>query len=311
MTVEVVTKSGPAATVKPTTPAAPVAPAAPTPEALALKSEREKFEHQKRVDEVKLKRLSQKVNSEREAEKKTWGEKLSQVERFEKLKANAKLNPEPYFREILGDAYYEKLTEMRISGGAPAADIVAAKVAELEEKFEGKLKGLDEERKKQEQAQRDEAKKREAGETDQRLRAVMSQFWEANETEYPAIAAEGYTKQQISEALAKEVRRQFNASAEVDAETGEVLKEGVAPNLKALADKWEEGLVSRSKKVASLPKYAVPAGAKSEVQQPRRTLSNDLTGSTPGRQTPATTEAERMQRAIAARDKYLAGKSKS
>lgn len=315
MTVEIVTKSGPgSATVKPVAPVAPAAAPVVTPEAAALKADREKFESNRRVAELKLNREAQKFKTERETEKKTWGEKLSQVERFEKLKANAKLNPEPYFRELLGDAYYEKMTEMRISGGAPAADVVAAKVAEIEEKVENRFRAADEERKKQEAAQQEESARRSASEMQQQVVNAVSEFWSANAGEFPAIAGEGHSAAKIASMIASEVRRQFDASSEVDQETGEILKEGVAPSLKAVAEQWETGLVSRAKRVASLPRYSSHAAkeAPSSVgQQQRRTLTNDLTASTPGRQTPAATEAERRERALAARLKFIADKSQS
>ena len=300
---EVVSKSGPGAAVKPT----PVAALAPQVDPSAeLKAKQDAFEHSMRLKEVKLNREAQKFKSERETEKKTWGEKLSQVERFEKLKANAKLNPEPLLKEVLGDKYYELITEHRLNGGAPPAQIVAAEIEKIREEMNGKLSERDEALRKEREERAAEAKK--AGESAQAQQVVgyISDFWTKNVGDYPAIEAEGHPPEKIAAMIAAEVRREFDATSEVD-EEGNVVKPGKA-DPKGVADRWEASLLFRAKRISALPKYAA-AVPKSEAQPQRRTLSNDLTGSTAAEKPTAMTPEQLRLKALEARQKYIDGKA--
>lgn len=308
---EVVTKSGPGATPKPATPAAPTPPlTAVPPELAALKAEREAFEHSRRLQEVKLNREAQKFKSEREAEKKTWGEKLSRIDKLEKLQANAKLNPDPFLKEILGDNYYEMLTEHRLSGGAPAASIVAAEIAKMREESDGKINSVREEFAKKEAEREAAATKAREEQTANQVVEYIAGFWAANGKDFPAIAAEAeenkWSAEQIASTIARAVKAEYDSTTKTDA-AGNIIPGKADP--KGVAERWEASLVSRAKRVSALPKYAAPVVPRSEVQPLRRTLSNDLTGSTQAAKATPMTEAEARAKALAARQAYIEGKA--
>ncbi len=314
---EVVTTSGPgaaaaAAPAKTVTPAAaaPAAPAGPTPE--QVKADLAKLEMSRRDIEKKERQHvveRRKFSAEREAEKKTWGEKLSRLDSLEKAHAQAKMNPEAFLKSVYGDAWYDTVVSAKLNNGVPTADVLASEIAKVEEKLEQKLAAKEAEREKQASEHRAQA----AQHARRQLHAEAGQFWEQSGKDFPVVETLGDARQ-VADILAKRIEATYHRTTQRD-EQGNVVRDGQIISLKQAAEALENELISIAEKAVGHEKYrekfkgpltpapgsggnGTPKLQRTENQQ-RRTLSNDLTGSTPGRTPPATDE-ERRERALAA-----------
>ncbi len=305
-----------------TAPAAPVAPKAVTPTATApalpgqsetavdVKAELAKVEAGRRDIEKKERQHvieRRKFSAEREQEKKTWGEKLSEYEQFKKVKSQARLNPEAFFKEAIGDDWYDVAVGTKINAGAPTAGSVADEIRKVEEKLEAKFAAKEAERAKVEAKQREQN----VASAKRQLANEALDFWKANAKEYPAFRG---SDEQIAQMLSARIEQEYYNTERRDPDTNELLMSGRVLTMKEMADKVESEIIAHAEIVAGAEKYreklrlkltpAAPTGSiggpklqRTENHQ-RRTLSNDLTGSTPGRQ-PAVTQEEKRQRAIA------------
>lgn len=270
----------------------------------ALKTAQENFERQKRVEEIKLKRLADKNKSDREAERKTWGEKLSAAEKFEKLKERAKLNPDAVARELWGDKYYDMMSEQKLNGNAPTAATIAETIDGLEEKLEKKYIAREEERKQKEQAERKEAAEREIKQAEQSAFHIAAAFWKDNGKEYPALQG---TPEYIAANIAQAIRVHYEDTIQWNENKTAILRDGELWDPKEVAERWEASVLSHHAEIAKTAKYAeklkspvsVP-GSQDVAQKVSRTLTNDLTGTTPGPKTKAASDEERRERANAA-----------
>lgn len=296
------TPPAPANGAQPGTPQTPAAPVE-APEVSAAKAElarveaaRREVEKKEREHVLKTRKLSE--------EKKTWGEKLSKLAEYEKREKFAKTNPAGYLQSIYGDKWHDVVTEARINGVAPA-DLVAEAIenvrSEVEQKFAEKEKAAAAEREAQHQAA--------IQQTRRTLAANAHAFVTANAKDYPIF--EGEPPEKIAALLAQRIETEYNSQWSKNQATGATT---IPLSIKQAADLVEQEMLAIAEKAAAHEKYrpkltermkppvpAAPVGAKSQQvpTQQRRTLSNDVTGSTPGRAAPVS-EEDRRQRAIAA-----------
>jgi hypothetical protein len=297
-----ITTTPPAApAAKPTTPAAPAQPdlaaqlAAAAKERDEYKAKYEGMDKKLRVNSIEMRKFTD--------EKRGLGSKLSEHSAFDAaFKAsgisaadlkNFKVNPVPVLKAALGDGWYDKIVEMKLNGGAPTAEAVAAEIAraksEAKEEAIAEVRGgFEKERTEREQKAREQAEQARA-----ELTSDATAFLEKAGADYPVF--EGYQRDQVARAIASYQEQQYNR-------TGKVL------STKEAADALEQAEVSRAERLAGIDKYRgklteklkpanVPpvVGSRSagNTQQERRTLSNDLTATTPQAKRAHRTDEER------------------
>lgn len=320
----------------PTTPAAPAAPttikngttpAAPqqpiTPPAPAESPELKTWqERATKAEQLAAQKTREEIVNRRkwEGEKKTFAEKLKMADDHAKLMREKDINPTAAAKRLWGDKWHEHLNTVAANGGAPTAESVQLEIERAEER------ATQREQQRQEQAQqqmREAAQKR----VEQQMRA-----FNANAVEYAKGDGNEYLVQQLGSpervagALVARIRGVHDETVQRDPETGEVLKAGRILTFKEAADALEADLVAIAERTADNPKYqeklrakltpgktpgTVPPVVKSSPvssqgsqssqssSQPRRTLGNDLTGSTPPAPKQQRSEDERLKASLA------------
>lgn len=297
---EHVSKSGPGAS-----PLAAPAPAAPPPAAPAKSPEVAKLEADLAAANGRLSAADKKLRAEAierlkfKDEKKGIGAKLSAHDKYEAAFKEAgltpddlrssKLNPVPLFKKLYGEGWYDKLTELRISG-VPPADMIASEMERMRETMRAEFEERD--NKRNESAQQAEQQRIEAARNE--LATDAGAFLEQSWAEYPIF--DGYAPEQVARAIASHQETTWNTTRKL-------------LTTKEAADALEEAEISRAKRVAGIPKYAgkltaeqkpaivPPVGGtpqlRSTAVSERRTLSNDLTATTPGAKRANRTDEER------------------
>lgn len=290
--------------------AAPIAPAQ-TPDELTTLRARVAEQDAKlaaadkklRVNGIEVQKVGQ--------EKKALGAKLQAHDRMEKaLKAagvspevleRAKVNPEPVFRAILGDNYYDKMVELRLNGGAPTGEVLASELARTKDEIRAELKAEADEAKRAEaqaQQQRDE-------EAREQLATEAHAYVSKSRGEYPGF--EKYAPENIAKAVARYIENEWS-------KTGKVLtnKEAAdAVEWSDVAGRFARGedlsakciekfrpqltkLTEKLKPATVVPASQLSDGVSRSSQVERRTLSNDLTATTPPAKRSYRTDEERM-----------------
>lgn len=301
--------------------AAPVAPAAPAaPDELAqtkaqLKAANDAVALAKRDDIVRRRQA--------EREKQSFGDKLKEADEYGRVKRTAKINPEAAAKMLWGDNWYDLMVSAKINGGVPTADVMADEIQKAEERGLNGAKALLEERDKKDAEAKTQA---EAADKDRLLKDATFTA-EHLSAEHPALSAFG-GHAQVGQLLVNQFNPQMLARYRSALSMGDV--DTCAAMLKNSANALEANIVGLAEKVAASPKYAdklralltpakpgatVPPVVKASqsvsqgnpVSQPRRTLTNDLTGSTPPDAPKYRTDAQRQAAALAA---YEASRSK-
>ncbi len=263
---------------------------------------------------IELKERSHVVNVRKfSEEKKTLGQKLSAYEQYEKEKLHAKANPSAFFQKVLGDDWYNIMVEAKVNG-VPPAQLVADEIAKVEERVTKRFEDRDAEAKKtasESARQADQAAR-------QQLHAEGLSFLEASGKDYPIFKKLG-DGPRVASILAHRIESEYKRTERRDSATGQLLQPGRILTTKEAADLLESEVLALVEEAAAHEKYQPklreklqpskqPPPAPGGQNQQRRTLSNDLTGSTPGR-TPAVTDAERRERAINARNAHVASRA--
>lgn len=317
---EVVTPTTPAAPVKngaaPATPQQPIAPQPQTPDELATT----KAELAKYRDELgKKTREGIAERRKHEAQSKTWGERLKRADEYDQIQKHASVNPEAVAKKLWGDTWFDKLMAVKANGGAPTADSIAF---EMEQREQALRKEFDEREQKQNAARSEAEQKANVAQ----LRAFNSRaldFAKESAKDYP-IFDQFKSNERIAGAIVARIREVHDATVQRDSETGEYLGPGRMLTFKEAAEAIETDLIAIANSAAAHEKYqqklrekltpaklpannspvvkstAVPGSSSTSQQQPRRTLSNDLTGSTPGEPPKHRSEEERIKAALAA-----------
>lgn len=294
--------------VKPTVQTPGPAPAAPP--VVDHAAELAKLDAAKRAIELKERQHvveRRKFSEQREAEKKTWGEKLSRLDSLEKMHREAKINPEGFLKSVYGDSWYDTVVAAKLNGGVPTADVLASEIARAKEEIRSEFTAKDAEREK---ASAEAARQAEA-DARQQLHSEMREFLKASGKDYPAFRAIG-SEEHVATLLARRIESEYKRTERRDETSGKLLMPGKILTTKEAADLLESDLLALAEETAAHEKYQPKLREKLQPKQPppggssqrpdpqqRRTLSNDLTGSTPGR-APAMTDAERRERALAA-----------
>lgn len=304
----------------------PAAPAAPDPVAEAKKlvadaeAKLAAAEKRARVHAIEARKFAD--------EKKGIGAKLSEYEQLKKrvaeqdrLDAQAKLNKAAFLKAKFGDDWYDQIVAEKMNGGAPTADTVALEVERATEKLR---KEFEEREVAREKAQREADATRVQNELRAFQRAAV-EFANGAVKDFPILETLG-DEEAVGDALVTHIRAEYDRTTKRDDE-GNVIAPGRVLTMKEAAEAVEARLLSIAERAASVEKYkqkltAQPKPAQTSTvgapqnrstagqgvpQAERRTLSNDLTGSTTGRQ-PATTDDERRRRAIEA---FNAARSKA
>ncbi len=323
MAGEVVAPVAPAVT-KSTAPvapkAAPGAQAAPAAPPAADPAEVTAAREALKAAEAKYSAKTREQITERrkwEKEKLGFGDKLKAADEYARLQKNAKLNPLATAQALWGEKYWDALTEAKINGGAPTADTVALSLEQMEEKIEAKYAAKDAERAKAAEV----AQTQQVEQARRQLVAEAADFWKTGEKDYPVFKKLGDASA-IANTLSQRIEAEYHRTTQRD-ESGTVLRDGRVLTVKEAADGLEQEILALVEEAASHEKYQPklreklqPAKASGSVvrpsqqpsspqqqaqpeQQPRKTLSNDLTGSTQTRSPPMTRE-ERLARAAAA-----------
>lgn len=285
----------PKATTPPTT--APVEPKAPD-----YAAEKAKLDAAQRAIELKERAHVQKVRKHSE-EQKSWGEKLSKLNQYEKTHAQAKLNPAAFLKEIYGDNWHAIINETAVNG-VPPANLIADEVARAEERMRGEFAKRDAEAK----AAQDERMKAADQAARRRLHSDNLAFLKTSGKDYPVFAKLG-DEGRVATLLAQKIEAEYKRTESRD-EDGVLLQPGRILTTKEAADLLESEILALAEEAAAHEKYQPklreklqpPPPAPGGPPQQRRTLSNDLTGSTPPLSSPPASDAERRERALAARN---------
>lgn len=322
------TAAVPANGVKPATAATPAVPAAtpaaaPPPDATAaeLKQWRERAE---KAEQTAAQKTREEIINRRkyEGERKTFAEKLKLADEHAQLLKHAGINPAAVAKKLWGDQWYEKLTAINVNGGAPTADSIAL---EMETREQALRKEFDERDQKRVQAQQ-QAEQRALDARVRNFKGELLEAVKAKGAEFPLTAQQFKTPEQHAEAVFNFIVNEHARTTQKDPETGEVLRQGRAMSFDEAAAALEEQLYGIAERAAADPKYVeklrakltppktpgtVPSVVKSSPvlqqgqssqssQQARRTLGNDLTGSTPPAPSTYRSEEQRTADALAA-----------
>lgn len=244
-------------------------------------------------------------------EKKGIGAKLSEYEQLKKWKADqerveqqAKLNKSAFLKAKFGEDWYEQIMAEKTNGGAPTADTVALEVARVREEMEQRFEAYKAE---QEKASK-EAQTRHVQAELKAFTDSARDFAKANVKDYPIFERLG-GEQQVAQAIVSRIRAEHDRTSGRDEdgnhvpgkvltfkEAADALESDMIAIAESAHDKYKTRLTEKFKPATVAP--AVNGGPQlRRTEVPRRTLSNDLGASTPGRQPPKSDD-ERRQRAI-------------
>jgi hypothetical protein len=296
--------------VKPATP--------PAGEDWAQKYRRLEAETQKKVKEQIVERRKW------DADRKATGERLSKLGELEKREQQAKLNPTAYLKSLYGDDWHQVVTDAKING-VPPAQLVEDALSKMREEFEAKLKARDDEGSKSLRAQQEQALEQARAS----IRLEAEDFYEALGKDYPILERLG-DKAAVARAIAQRIESEFHASAKRN-EGGAVIRQGKVMTSKEAAEAIEGEMLAVAEAALKAEKYKARFAPKppdlsttkqaatvsstqqqsrqqqSNGQQPRKSLSNDITGSTKDETAHRLTPQERRQAAL---DAYNAERAK-
>lgn len=255
-----------------------------------------------------------------ENEKKTFGEKLKLADEYARLQKEAGVNAPAVAKRLWGDKWLEHLNTIAANGGAPTAESVAAEMDRREEQLR---KEFADKEAAAEQSRQDAAREAENNDK-QRIFGDAAAAIDALPDEYPIFSQLG-DKERAAQVIAAQLTHAEFARYRSALHSQDV--DACAKIMRGAMDRLETQMISIAEKAAEHKKYqerlsarltpsktagTVPPVVKSQSQtsqpsqsqqsqsQPgRRTLSNDLTGSTPGDASKYRTDEERRAAALA------------
>lgn len=258
-----------------------------------------------------------------ESERASFGEKLKAADEYAQLQKHANVNPIAVAKKLWGDNWSQRLMEVQANGGAPTADSIAFELEQREAAFDKKLAAHDEALRK---AQSEAAAKQTQNEIRQ-IQSDIAAYGKANAADFPLLMDRvGGDEKKFAGAIFQTIKNTYDSTSKRDPETGELLEHGRTMSYKEAAESIENELYAIAEKAHTFEKYTPklreklqppkPSGTVSPSvksvavssagavgQQPqRRTLSNDLTGSTPSDTPKYRTNAERLAAAVAKYD---------
>lgn len=276
-------------------PAAATQTATPPPEVGAVdwsaKYKALEAEHQKKQREQIIERRKW------DGERKTSGERLTKLEQLEKREQSAKVNPVGYLKSVYGEDWQKIINEAALTGATPA-QLVQESIDKLREEFEAKDKSRAEESTKAAETQRQQAQDN----ARQTIFAESAAWYRAKASEFPLLAKIG-AEPAVARTMAQRIEHEFNKTGKIltAAEAAELIEGDVL--------EWAREATKHEKYKAKLqpaPASSTVAPSKQQqgTQQPaaaRRSITNDITGSTSPAKPPAS-DKERLARATAAWD---------
>ena len=297
----------PAAVVTPTTvvPTPPVA-AAPDPEAKykALETDFQRKSREAIVERRKAAALA----TESAAVK-------AELAALKKRDENARINPPAYLAELYGEKWHEMVTEAKVNGVAPA-QLVKAEMDKIREENDAKWKARDD----AEAAAREAAKTQGQQEARRSIFADSAAFYRATGKEFPILAELG-GEVEVARTIAQRIESEFYRTTEKDAD-GNVTREGKVLTPAEAAElietdvlKWVKAANGHEKykakltppaQAATVPPSKQQQGQQLQTTQVRRSLTNQITGSTSTVKPPESAK-DRRERVIAA---YEANRTK-
>jgi hypothetical protein len=283
----------PAAAAPPAAPAAVAAPVVPTPAPAPADTAEAKL---KRLEADFDQRKREHVIERRkhEAAQRASSEKLTKLEQLERRDAMARMNPPAFLQQVYGENWYDVVVQSKMNG-VPPAQLIQAEMERFRTETRAEIQA---ERQRTEQSQQS-AQQQQVEQARAALLSGAKAHLEASAAEYPLLV-ERYGEE-APKALAEFIEAHFHKTTERDG-SGYVLRQGQAL-LEADAAVMMEGReMAMARKAAGLDKYrgefetllrppTPPAtvGGKSQPKtampqqdaksQPRRTLTNSMTGS--------------------------------
>lgn len=264
-------------------------PAAGAPPDITAKYKTLEAEHQRKVREQIVERRKW------EGERKSASEKLSKLEQLEKREASARLNPPEFLKSIYGDNWHEVLTEAKVNGVAPAA-LIQAEFDKFRAEMSDKEKSRADESTKAAESQRQEA----TNNARATIFAESAAWYRAQAADFPLLKKIG-EEPAVARTMAARIEHEFHKSGKV------MTQAEVAELIEAEVLEWVQEAGKHEKYKAKLQPTAAsstvaPSKQQQGTQQPaaaRRSITNDITGSTSSAKPPAS-DKERSARAEAA-----------
>lgn len=242
------------------------------------------------------------ARAEFEAERAAFAKDKAEYDEYKRLRANAKNDPDPFFKHVFGDNWYDVATEFKASGKLPeviARSAADEKVQALKTELEAKLEALN-----KTQADRDnEAKKAREDAAKAQMQADLQQwagevidYVKSKPTDFELINVEGQAGfnlvVQLIEANYWKTRN----------ETGT----GVTMSTQEAAERVEKWLTEQHLKRAQAKKFAGEKKPEVKTEEKKagqvRTLSNGTVTQTISSLSRSRTDSERMKRAMDAMD---------
>jgi hypothetical protein len=290
--------------------AEPAPPIVPPPGAAATPAEPPKVDEPKpAADEKEAKEARLAAAKLREARKAEQGalnklreakniqarlkQQYAEIEALKQAQAEAKINPDAYLRKLYGDDWYDQLTQYRLQGGTPP---VAMAMQAVEQKLEAKLQELGKQV-TDTRAQFDARQDADDERTEQAFNIQAADYVKTNADKYEFTNL--YGQQDQVPALIKLEWQKAVAKYEEALAAGETPEE---PKLMSIVDaadrveKYYEDLVAKS---AATKKWQAKQAAVATPAGPGpRTLTNDMTASTPNTVSGMLSEEQRIQNAL-------------
>lgn len=254
-------------------------------------------EHQKKVREHIVERRKW------EGERKTLSERAAKAAELEKREQSARLNPPAFLKSIYGDDWHAVLTEAKVNG-VPPAQLIEQEMQKMREEFAEKDRAREEAGSKAQESAKEQA-------TEQARQSIFAEsaaWYRSNAAEFPLLSKLG-AEPAVARIMAQRIEHEFHQSGKIlqTAEVAELI-EGEVLEWAREAGKHEK--YKAKLQPASSSSTVVPSkqqqGQPQQPAAPRRSLTNDITGSTSAKTAPAS-EKERRERSIAA---YEAAKRK-
>ena len=270
--------------------AAPVTPPAAPAEDLGQKYKALETAHEKKTREHIIERRKWEASNKASLEMKT------KLDVPEKREAQARMNPPAFLKSIYGEQWHEVINEAKLNG-VPPGQLIAEEMQKLRDEMDAKYRARDEEALKSQEA----ARERDITEARKSIFAESAEWYRAKADEFPILKKLGDAPA-VARTIAQRIESEFNRQGKVltTAEAAELIETDVL-DWAAEAGKHEKYKAKLQPPAAS--STVTPSKQQQGIQQKpaaaRRSVTNDITGSTPAAKPPAS-DAERRARAIAA-----------
>lgn len=242
-----------------------------------------------------------------ERERETLKQQAAKVAEFEKRESHAKTNPSAYLKSLYGENWQQLVSEAGLTGSTPA-QLVQESMDALRAEFEAKEKA----REDSAQKEREGAKSAQVENARRSLFADAATWYRSKAAEYPLLAKLG-ADTVVARTIANRIEHEFNKTHQVD-EEGNVIQRGRIFSESEAADLIEAEVLDWVAEAGKHEKYkpklqpsgtsttVAPLSVKQAPEKPsaaRRSVTNDITGSTTATK-PPNSDKERLARSAAA-----------